>query len=68
MGYMFGYSIFDQDISTWNTGRVTYMANIFYNNASFDQNLSGWNVGFVENFAEYDTGASSWAQVNKPIW
>jgi len=62
MGSMFlrnGY--FNQDISMWNTSKVTNMANMFYNDqapvSTFNQPIGSWNVGNVTNMSAMFQGA-----------
>jgi surface protein len=50
MGYMFGDSSFNQDIS-WNTIRVTSMSRMFYNTPAYNGNANSWNVDNVGSFA-----------------
>ena len=52
MANMFQSAIaFNQDISSWNTERVTNMSNLFNNAQVFNQNISGWDVSNVTNMA-----------------
>eukprot|EP00966_Prymnesium_polylepis_P188414 4366519-Prymnesium_polylepis.1 len=43
---------FNQDISRWNTSRVTSMAQMFQFASAFDQDISGWDVSKVTSFHE----------------
>jgi surface protein len=40
-------SVFNHDISSWNTSSVTNMNSMFFNATAFNQNLSGWNVALT---------------------
>ena len=67
MGSMFlrnGY--FNQDISMWNTSKVTNMSNMFFNDqapvSTFNQPLGSWNVGNVTNMSGMFQGASAFNQ------
>jgi len=42
-----GASIFNDNISTWNTGNVSNMAYMFLDAPAFDQDISSWDVGNV---------------------
>jgi surface protein len=42
-------SSFNQDISTWNTSKVTDMSDMFYGATSFNQNILLWNTSNVVN-------------------
>ncbi len=41
---------FNQDISSWNTERVTDMYKMFFGARRFSHDLSGWDVTQVENW------------------
>jgi surface protein len=68
MSNMFnGASVFNQDISSWNTSAVTNMNSMFSGASAFNQDLSSWNTSAVTNMNNmfYDTSAfnqdlSSW--------
>ena len=50
MGAMFfNAKVFNQDISSWNTAAVTYMAQMFDQAAVFNQNIGSWNTAAVTN-------------------
>lgn len=58
---------FDEDISTWNTGRATTMFAMFDGARAFNQNLSGWNVARVVDMdfmfsgcASFESDLSGW--------
>ena len=49
MAGMFYNTIFNQDISTWNTANVTDMSNMFGYASAFNQDIGGWHTGKVTN-------------------
>ena len=66
-------SVFDQDISSWNTSAVTNMQSMFYGASAFNQNLTGWCVqnNFNSEPTEFKTNANStWANdaSKQPDW
>ena len=46
MGGMFGYSVFNQDISSWDVSNVTRMIGMFLE-SSFNGDISNWDVSSV---------------------
>jgi surface protein len=42
-----GCSVFNSDISSWNTANVTKMGSVFQLCPAFDQDLSSWNTANV---------------------
>ena len=48
MSFMFTYSEFSGDISSWNVENVTNMSAMFYN-SKFNGDISNWNVENVTN-------------------
>ena len=48
--HMFYDSIFNADISNWNTSRVENMTSMFHSNLYFNQDISNWDVSNVRNF------------------
>merc|ERR1712086_801221 len=64
MGNMFHNAInFNQDISGWNTTRVTYFVGMFFGCAVFNQDLSGWITSSVTNMASMFRGATAFNSV-----
>ena len=61
-GMFNGATSFNQDISTWNVGRVTNMSFMFYFASSFNQDISAWDVGQVTNMIAMFAGATSFNQ------
>lgn len=59
-------NLFNQDISTWNTSRVTVMATMFQNATSFNQDISGWDVSNVTNMDSMFESASQFNQDLSP--
>jgi surface protein len=45
----FNASVFNQNISGWNTINVTSMENVFFSATLFNQDISAWNVSNVTN-------------------
>ena len=52
MSDLFTYSLFNGDISNWNTSNVTHMSYMFSSAKSFNQALNDWNVSNVTNMNE----------------
>jgi surface protein len=49
---MFGYcTVFNQDISNWDTSNVTTMRFTFGNCSAFNQNIGNWNTSKVTDMA-----------------
>ena len=54
MDSLFAFTPFNQDISGWNTSKVTNMTAMFYDASQFNQDISGWNVSNIPiGFANY---------------
>ena len=48
MSYLFEWSTFNDDISSWDVSSVTNMSFMFLGNAEFNQNISSWDVSSVQ--------------------
>jgi surface protein len=71
--YMFyGCTLFNQDLSGWNTSAITTMDGMFEYCTNFEQSLAGWDIGLVTtmvdmfdnagiNTSNYDATLISWA-------
>ena len=53
---------FNQNISLWNTSRVSNMASMFNNSSNFNQNISNWSVSNVSNMTSMFQNASLFNQ------
>jgi surface protein len=56
-----GASIFNQNISIWDTSAVTNMNGMFQNATSFSQDISSWNITNVTSMNNMFTGATSFS-------
>jgi surface protein len=62
-GYLFaGATIFNGDISAWDTAAVTNMAGMFQNAAAFNQNIGGWSTSAVTTTYQMFDGAAAFDQ------
>jgi surface protein len=67
--------VFNQNISSWNTSKVTNMSYMFYNAPAFNQNIGSWNTSkatimsnMFQNATIFNQNISSWNvnRVTKP--
>ena len=56
--------VFNQDISAWNTAKVTSMNSMFSSAINFNSPLNTWNVGAVTDFTNMFNSASNF---NRPL-
>lgn len=63
----YGASLFDGDVSHWDTSLVTSMSSMFRGASSFNQPLGGWDVSSVESMENMFHGASSFNAFNRPV-
>ena len=54
-----GIQNFNQDISSWDTSRVTNMSNMFTNARVFNQHIGSWNTSQVTNMTQMFYGATN---------
>ena len=64
---VFIYSLFDGDISEWNTSNVTNMDYMFYQATNFNSNIGNWDVSNIttmdymfNNAEKFNQNISSW--------
>jgi surface protein len=62
MGGVFGYSAFNQPLSSWNTAAATSMTQMFGGLTTFDQDISAWNVAAVTNMGSMFSGCTVFNQ------
>ena len=62
MSYMFQFSPFNQDISSWDVSSVTHMTSMFRNATAFNQSLVSWDVSNISSMYLMFDGASSFNQ------
>jgi surface protein len=55
----YGCTLFDQDLSQWDTSLVDDMAIMFFNATSFSYNIAEWDVGSVETVENMFSGTGS---------
>ena len=58
---------FDQDISGWNTNKVTTMSNMFRFAVTFNQDVSAWNTDAVTSFQNMFRKAITFDKTELPI-
>jgi len=60
MDYMFrNATLFNENITTWDMGKVTLAESMFVDAVAFNQDISAWNVSSVTDFHDFFKGASS---------
>ena len=64
---VFIYSLFEGDISEWNTSNVTNMDYMFYQATNFNSNIGNWDVSNItkmdymfNNAEKFNQNISSW--------
>lgn len=61
-------SVFNQDISGWDTSNVVSMSGLFGNASAFDQDISNWNVSNVTNMSNMFNGGAILNTVDVSQW
>ncbi|WP_051350892.1 BspA family leucine-rich repeat surface protein [[Acholeplasma] multilocale] len=62
MSGVFNDGAFNQDISGWNTSKVTKMTQMFSGTTQFNQDISGWTVSNVTDMEQMFYGAEAFNQ------
>ena len=62
-----GKSIFNENISNWDTSNITDMSNMFKNASSFNQDISNWDVSNVTDFTDMFLNANSLSEDNRIV-
>jgi surface protein len=63
LSYLFNdAALFNQNLSTWDTGAITNMSNMFSSTPAFNQDLSTWDTGAVTNMSNMFGGATAFNQ------
>lgn len=63
-------TIFNGDISSWNTSHTTNMESMFEGATAFNQDLSDWNVTLIPSMpVGFNTNATTWTNISwYPRW
>ncbi len=64
----YGASVFNANITAWQLTAAQSVNSMFQDASSFNQNLSEWRFHSTPTSANFDLGASSWADQHKPIY
>ena len=59
-------AVFDKNISSWNTSKVSNMKEMFYSASAFNQNIGNWNTSTVTDMEAMFGSATAFNQCLKP--